>query len=98
MRTVINTRGSVVAMRVGAVLVALVLLRAAAAAAAARPAGAVVVVGSLNVDLTLPVHRLPARGETTISRSAASTTLGGKGANQAVAAARAGGAAWSARQ
>ncbi|MCU1586893.1 MAG: ribokinase, partial [Frankiales bacterium] len=49
----------------------------------------VVVVGSANVDLVLRVERIPAPGETV---TAASRALGpgGKGANQAVAAARSG--------
>lgn len=51
----------------------------------------IVVVGSLNVDHTLRVPRLPAPGETLTSRSML-TCFGGKGANQAVAAARAGAA------
>lgn len=49
----------------------------------------IVVVGSLNVDHTLRVPRIPAPGETLTSRSLL-TCFGGKGANQAVAAARAG--------
>lgn len=49
----------------------------------------VVVVGSLNIDYTLRVPRIPAPGETLTARSMFSC-LGGKGANQAVAAARAG--------
>lgn len=51
----------------------------------------IVVVGSLNIDLIARVHRLPGPGETV----AAHTLLrrfGGKGANQAVAAARQGAA------
>ncbi|HEY6743598.1 MAG TPA: ribokinase [Lapillicoccus sp.] len=53
--------------------------------------GRVVVVGSVNMDVAVRTARLPRPGETlladTIQRSG-----GGKGANQAVAAARAGGA------
>ena len=49
----------------------------------------IVVVGSLNVDYTLRVSRLPVPGETLNSRSML-TCFGGKGANQALAAARAG--------
>ncbi|MEV0201394.1 PfkB family carbohydrate kinase, partial [Nonomuraea sp. NPDC050691] len=48
-----------------------------------------VVVGSLNMDLTVPVTRLPGRGET-VAGAAAVRAAGGKGANQAVAAARLG--------
>jgi ribokinase len=49
----------------------------------------VVVVGSLNHDITVAAERRPAAGETVLGRSVA-TASGGKGANQAVAAARAG--------
>ena len=49
----------------------------------------VVVVGSLNIDYTLRVPRIAAPGETLTARSMFSC-LGGKGANQAIAAARAG--------
>lgn len=52
-------------------------------------ANKVVIVGSLNIDTTLRVHRLPAPGETVIAQ-AKTGAAGGKGANQAVAAARAG--------
>ncbi|WP_022888860.1 ribokinase [Agromyces italicus] len=45
----------------------------------------VVVVGSLNVDATSYVERFPAPGETVTSRTFR-TAVGGKGANQAVAA------------
>ncbi|MFI5694018.1 ribokinase [Kribbella sp. NPDC051586] len=49
----------------------------------------VVVVGSANVDLVLPVQRIPRPGETVLA-GVMSRGPGGKGANQAVAAARAG--------
>jgi ribokinase len=49
----------------------------------------VVVVGSTNTDLTIRVPRIPAPGETALGREFR-ITAGGKGANQAVAAARAG--------
>ncbi|SDP58439.1 ribokinase [Pedococcus dokdonensis] len=50
------------------------------------------VVGSINVDLSLTCPRLPAPGETLLADSV-HRSAGGKGANQAVGAARAGGAA-----
>jgi len=50
----------------------------------------IVVVGSLNVDLVVPVERFPSAGETLLGGDFAQHR-GGKGANQAVAAARAGG-------
>lgn len=49
----------------------------------------VAVVGSINVDSILHIKQLPQPGET-ISMQAFSKAAGGKGANQAVAAARAG--------
>jgi ribokinase len=49
----------------------------------------VVIVGSANVDLVLPVQRIPRPGETVLS-GAMTRGPGGKGANQAVASARAG--------
>jgi len=49
----------------------------------------VVVIGSANVDFTVRVERLPRMGET-VSGGEFYTAFGGKGANQAVAALRAG--------
>lgn len=49
----------------------------------------VVVVGSANIDQVFRVAAIPAPGETVLS-TGSSTALGGKGQNQAVAAARAG--------
>jgi ribokinase len=51
--------------------------------------GRVIVVGSINVDLVVTVERLPGAGETVIG-GRHTREPGGKGANQAVAAARAG--------
>lgn len=51
----------------------------------------VVIVGSANVDQIFTVDRIPAPGETVLS-TGFSTARGGKGQNQAVAAARAGAA------
>jgi ribokinase len=51
--------------------------------------GRVIVVGSVNVDLVARAERLPAPGET-VTGAAYSEHDGGKGANQAVAAARLG--------
>ncbi len=50
----------------------------------------IVVVGSSNTDMIIKVDRLPKPGETVLGGEF-STAPGGKGANQAVAAARAGG-------
>lgn len=52
-------------------------------------AASVVVVGSMNVDLIASVKRLPAAGET-VPAAALEKRFGGKGANQALAAARQG--------
>jgi ribokinase len=49
------------------------------------------VLGSLNMDISVSVSRLPGPGETTLGAGAV-IAPGGKGANQAVAAARLGGA------
>jgi ribokinase len=48
----------------------------------------VTVLGSLNTDISLPVPHLPGPGETVLAVAAAKVSTGGKGANQAVAAAR----------
>ena len=53
----------------------------------------VVVVGSANVDLVMRVERLPRPGETVIGGTL-SRAPGGKGANQAAAAARLGARTW----
>jgi len=50
----------------------------------------VTVLGSLNTDISVPVPHLPGPGETVLAAEAASIGTGGKGANQAVAAARLG--------
>ncbi len=51
----------------------------------------ITVFGSINIDLVTPVERLPEPGETVLGK-AFSVVPGGKGANQALAAARAGAA------
>ena len=53
-------------------------------------AGKIVVVGSSNTDMILQMERIPRPGETILGGKF-SMAAGGKGANQAVAAARAGG-------
>ncbi|MEM2866171.1 MAG: ribokinase [Candidatus Hadarchaeales archaeon] len=53
----------------------------------------IVVVGSLHVDLLLRVERLPKPGETVLGKELR-MGMGGKGANQAVAAARLGAKVW----
>ena len=50
----------------------------------------VVVIGSSNIDMVAQVSHLPAPGET-VGDANFMQSLGGKGANQAVAAARLGG-------
>ncbi len=51
----------------------------------------VLVFGSINLDLTVRVPRLPGPGETALGAGGLGTAAGGKGANQALAARRAGG-------
>lgn len=51
----------------------------------------ILVAGSANLDFVVRAHRIPAPGETVLGREF-QTFPGGKGANQAVASARAGGA------
>ena len=53
----------------------------------------IVVIGSANLDLLVKAERIPAPGETVVG-GAFVTAAGGKGANQAVAAARLGGEVW----
>jgi ribokinase len=53
------------------------------------PRKPIVVVGSINMDLVAHTHQLPVPGQTVIG-TGFDTTPGGKGANQAVAAARLG--------
>lgn len=55
--------------------------------------GNVVVVGSVNVDMVFRVPRLPGPGET-VTRGSFTRSPGGKGGNQAVAAARLGARTW----
>jgi ribokinase len=62
----------------------------AASPADARHPGRVVVVGSLNADLTIYCDRLPLPGET-VHGNGFAVNPGGKSANQAVAASRLGG-------
>lgn len=52
--------------------------------------GDIVVVGSINMDITLTVPRLPAKGETILGLNV-SNYFGGKGANQAVTIGKLGG-------
>jgi len=50
----------------------------------------IAVIGTSNIDLTMKVSKIPGPGET-VAGGVFTQTFGGKGANQAVAAARAGG-------
>ena len=52
--------------------------------------GKIVVIGSSNVDLVMKMAHLPKQGET-VTNAIFMQAFGGKGANQAVAAAKAGG-------
>ncbi|CAJ0682198.1 ribokinase [Ralstonia mannitolilytica] len=58
-------------------------------ASSAHPAADVLIVGSINMDLVIRTPRLPRPGQT-VAAPALETIPGGKGANQAVAAARLG--------
>ena len=51
----------------------------------------VLVISSANMDITLPVERLPQAGETMLSDGSVTYSPGGKGANSAVTFRRAGG-------
>jgi ribokinase len=53
----------------------------------------VIVVGSVNVDLVIQTSELPGRGET-VTGGTFTSALGGKGANQAAAAAKLGARVW----
>ncbi len=55
-----------------------------------KPKSVITVIGSANVDFIMQVPKLPVMGET-VTDGTFFQTFGGKGANQAVAAARAGG-------
>src|SRR5271167_2980312 len=59
-------------------------------------ANSIVVIGSLNMDFVLAVERLPLPGETILGRNFR-TIPGGKGANQAYAAAKLAGAGTAVR-
>ncbi|MBP5209875.1 MAG: ribokinase [Clostridia bacterium] len=50
----------------------------------------ILTIGAANMDLVMPLERMPAAGETMISAESPSMTPGGKGANQATAVARLG--------
>ena len=57
---------------------------------AVSPAKSVAVVGSLNVDLSVPLTELPTAGQTVAATAPVVRGAGGKGANQAVGLARLG--------
>lgn len=57
--------------------------------AAGAASSDILIVGSLNIDIIVPIHRLPNKDETITAREPATIlAVGGKGANQAVAASR----------
>jgi ribokinase len=71
------------------ILASPITVATAASDTSAAPLPNILVVGSLNVDIIIPVDRLPTLGETITARSPTTDiAVGGKGANQAVAAAR----------
>ena len=82
-----STMTPAVAKRIGTIMAALARRRTRAYSAACQVH--VVVIGSLNVDLVVSADRLPEPGETVLGGRFA-VHHGGKGANQAVAASRAG--------
>jgi ribokinase len=68
---------------------ALLLPPAIASDAGASAKPSLIIIGSINVDIIVPVFRLPNLGETITARNPRSDqAVGGKGANQAIAAAR----------
>jgi ribokinase len=77
------------APRVLALFAARVLSSRARQASQQAPHASVMVVGSVNTDLTVQLPHLPTPGETVLG-AALHTAFGGKGANQALAAQRAG--------
>ncbi len=56
--------------------------------------GPIVVIGSINMDLVVRTPHIPSPGETVLGSEALAKVPGGKGANQAVAAARLGAEVW----
>jgi ribokinase len=85
----INTMASLAVLIVAILILASPIPATAAVPTNSTPLPSILVVGSLNVDIIIPVDRLPTLGETLAARSPTTDiAVGGKGANQAVAAAR----------